>query len=165
VTSLARHLLLPALCFSLCGCGVVSRNLHSHGEKEKDKEDPKPKDLFIGVVEMVNPEQHFVLIRTGIQLKLQPGWKLETRPVSGSKSVLVITPEQKQNFLSADIAEGYPQQGEMVVMPPQLSGFSTANITPANPESGQAPSAPAQSKPPPGPIHAPTGEELPPPIP
>lgn len=164
--------LLPLLCLSLGSCGAVSKALHSHHKKVD--EDKTPKDLFIGVIEMVNPEQHFVLIKTGIQLKLQPGWKLETRPNTGDKAVLTITPEQKLNFLSADIVDGFPQRGEIVVLPPQLG---TAAVVP-----GQQPLPPGQpslpggnlplpsatqppAPPPSKPLLAPNGEVLPPPIP
>jgi hypothetical protein len=167
VISLVRHLLLSLLCFSLCGCGIVSKAFHSHHKKDDDK-DKQTKDLFIGTVEMVNPEQHFVLIRTGLQLKLQAGWKLETRPQNGSpKSVLVVTPEQKLNFLSADIADGNPQQGELVVLPPQAGLTSTAPATSAAPGNSAVPQPQGQPQPQPqaAPIRAPSGEILPPPIP
>ncbi len=166
-----NFLLLPLLCLSLSGCGLIGKAFRSKPKPDEDAK--KPKDLFIGVIDMVNPEQHFVLIKTGIQLKLEPGWKLETRPSSGGpKSVLVITPEQKQNFLSADIAEGYPQQGEMVVLPPQ--GGSAAPAATGSPGaltlptgSGLTPgqASPQQPQQPAKPFLAPNGEVLPPPIP
>jgi len=175
----ARLLLLPVFCLSLAGCGLISKALTP---KPKPDKNPKPKDIAIGQVEMINPEQHFVLIRTIMQFKLEPGWKLETRPLSGPKSVLVITPEQKNNFLSADILEGTPQQGELVVLPPQSGSSLSAPSTPGGLPPGipgappsmptATPGGPAltlPSQPPPqqprGPIRAPTGEVLPPPIP
>jgi hypothetical protein len=178
VISLVRFLLLPLLCLPLCGCGIISKALQHHKKDDKDKQ---PKDIAIGVIEMVNPEQHFVLIRTGMQYKLSPGWKLETRPLNGPKSVLSITPEQKLNFLSADIVEGFPQQGELVVLPPQpgsAAAVPTLPGTPGTPVTGNlvpgnaAPMLPSSVAPTPAapqaprtPIRAPTGEVLPPPIP
>jgi hypothetical protein len=173
----------------LSGCGIIAKALRSKPKPDEDAK--KPHDLFIGVIDMVNPEQHFVLIKTGVQLKLQPGWKLETRPSSGGpKSVLAITPEQKLNFLSADIVEGFPQQGEMVVLPPQGGSAAAASVpgspgaaaAPALPSGGgftpgqlspQQPSLPVQSPQPrqapqiqqsAKPIIAPNGEVLPPAI-
>lgn len=167
-----HFLLLPLLCLSLSGCGIVAKAFRS--KPKPDENDKKPKDLFIGVIDMVNPEQHFVLIKTGIQLKLQPGWKLETRPSSGGpKSVLVITPEQKMNFLSADVVEGFPQQGEMVVLPPQ-AGSAAAPGAPGSPSAPPLPTSggltpgqasPQQPQQPAKPLIAPNGDVLPPPIP
>jgi hypothetical protein len=179
VTASVRFLLLPLLCASLSGCGIISKALTPRHKEDKDK---TPKDIAIGQVEIVNPEQHFVLIRTVMQFKLEPGWKLETRPISGPKSVLTITPEQKANFLSADITEGSPQQGELVVLPPQAGLAAAMPTLPGGPASGpqgappsslgSPPSAalplPPQPQQPPQPhrpLRAPNGDELPPPIP
>jgi len=136
-------LILPVM---LGSCGLLRKLFH---KKEKPGKDAGMKDLYIGSIEMVNPEQRFVLVQTGMKLNLQPGWKLETRPVSGTRSVLAVSPEQKLNFLSADIIEGYPQKGDIVVLPPQ---------TGATP-----PGAPHQPGVPP--VPATTGSPLPPPIP
>ena len=146
-----RAIILLTAALSLSGCGLIGNLFRSKPKPSQEG----PHDVMIGTVESVNPEQHFVLIRTAMMLHLNPGWKLETRPVSGSKSVLTVTPEQKLNFLSADIVEGFPQKGDVVVMPPQLS---------------TAPAAPSAIPPltPPGttpePARAPGGQELPPPI-
>ncbi len=115
-----RRLRIISLCLSLPfflgGCGLVGKWFRP---KPKPDHTP-PHDLFIGSVESVNPEQHFVLIRTVMRTTLPAGSKLETRPTSGSKARLTITPEQKLNFLAADITEGFPQVGDAVVLPPQF---------------------------------------------
>lgn len=116
--------ILPTL---LGGCGLLTRWF---AHKPKPDPDAGKKDVFIGVVEIVNPEQHFVLVRTGMKLNLQAGWILETRPTSGTKSVLTVSPEQKLNFLSADITAGIPQKGEIVVMPPQVAAAPPGEGTP-----------------------------------
>jgi hypothetical protein len=136
-------LTLPGL---LAGCGLLAKWFT---RKPKPDKHAGARDVWIGSIEMVNPEQRFVLVQTGMKLNLQPGWKLETRPVSGARSVLTVSPEQKLNFLSADITEGYPQKGELVVLPPQAGAGPTAP-----PEQPAPPASPAT-----------TGPTLPPPIP
>ncbi|HEY2573359.1 MAG TPA: hypothetical protein VGH65_04790 [Verrucomicrobiaceae bacterium] len=144
--TISTWLLLLALSMSLGGCRLLGKWFP---KKKKNSANAGTKDLYIGSIEMVNPEQRFVLVKTGLKLNLQTGWRLETRPLSGVKSVLTVSPEQKMNFLSADIVEGYPQKGDIVVLPPQGS------LTPA-----AAPEAPANPQLPPSATSA-----LPPPIP
>ena len=111
--AISIYITLP---FILGGCGLVARWIHRHPKQDKTP----PQDLFIGTIESVNPEQHFVLIHTVMRTTMQAGTKLEARPATGGKSRLTVTPEQKLNFLTADITEGFPQVGEAVVLPPQL---------------------------------------------
>ncbi len=111
--AISLYIILP---FILGSCGMVGKWFRP---KPKPVKTP-PHDLFIGTIESVNPEQHFVLIHTVMRTTLITGSKLETRPVNGSKAKLTITPEQKLNFLAADITEGFPQPGDPVVYPPQL---------------------------------------------
>ena len=144
--TLRAIILLLTLPVMLGSCGLVAKWF---ARKPKPDKDAGTKDVYIGSIEMVNPEQRFVLVQTGMKLNLQPGWKLETRPVSGTRSVLTVSPEQKLNFLSADITEGYPQKGEIVVLPPQAGAAATA-----------APEQPGVA-----PVPATTGSTLPPPIP
>lgn len=143
--TLGALFLLAALPMTLGGCGLLAKWF---APKPKPDKDAASRDIFIGVIEMVNPEQRFVLIRTAMKLNLQAGWRLETRPESGGRSVVTVAPEQKLNFLSADIVEGYPQKGELVVLPPQASAGNAAT--------------PSLSAPTPGPA---THYNLPPPIP
>ncbi len=137
-------LLLLILPVMLGGCKLLPKWLV---RKPKPVKETAAKDVYVGSIEMVNLEHRFVLVQTNMKLNLQPGWKLETRPVSGIRSVLTVSPEQKLNFLSADIAEGYPQKGEIVVLPPQ--GAETPVITPAQPGAPPLPSANASQLPPP----------------
>ncbi|MEI6535715.1 MAG: hypothetical protein WCN98_10275 [Verrucomicrobiaceae bacterium] len=125
--SISLILIMP---FFLGGCGMAGKWFHAKPKKDKNA---VPHDLFIGTIESINPEQHFVLIHTVMRTTIQAGSRLETRPATGNKSLLTITPEQKLNFLAADISEGFPQVGDAVVLPPQLpvapvSGGSTPPI-------------------------------------
>lgn len=115
-----RRVVLLLLALSLSGCGLIQRGLHSLKRRSKKPDVAAPsQDTFIGVVESVNPEQKFVLVRMEMRMAITPGTRLETRPMSGMKSVLVVTPERKLSFVSADISEGFPSRGDYVVMPPQ----------------------------------------------
>ncbi len=118
--SMRAMMLLLTLPLMLGSCGLLSKWF---AKKPKPDKDAGTKDVYVGSIEMVNPEQGFVLVQTGMKLNLQPGWKLETRPVSGTRSVLTVSPEQKLNFLSADITKGFPQKGETVVLPPQAGAI------------------------------------------
>jgi hypothetical protein len=144
--TLSIWILLLALPVTLGGCRVLGKWFP---RKKKDSSDTATRELFIGTIAMVNPEQRFVLVQTGLKLNLQTGWRLETRPVSGNKSVLTVSPEQKLNFLSADIVEGFPQKGDLVVLPPQGNLSPTAAEPPAGPP----------------PLPLPAASSLPPPIP
>jgi hypothetical protein len=116
---MVRVLLLIAVLAGLVassGCGLVKKGL---ARKKKPASTDSIQDSYIGVVESVNPEQRFVLLRTDRRLAVAPGTKLETRAASGLRSSLTVTPERKANFLSADITEGMPAAGDVVVLPGQ----------------------------------------------
>lgn len=121
-------ILLPLLPLALGGCGLLAKWFGPRANPA-----PEEQNTGIGVIEMVNPEQRFVLIRANMKVELQPGSKLETLTASGVKSVLAVSPEQKLNFLSADILEGYPQKGETVTLAPK-SVSVVPESTPALPQ-------------------------------
>jgi hypothetical protein len=110
-------------------CSLFKKHLLSR------KYSPVPADknsgVFIGMVESVNPEQKFVLIRTELRMVVAPGSKLESHSASGTKASLVVTPERKMNFLSADITEGSPSAGDVVIMSAQVAAAAAAAATPA----------------------------------
>jgi hypothetical protein len=116
---MARVLLLIAVLAGLVassGCGLIKKGLT---RKKKPAPTDFTQDAYIGVVESVNPEQRFVLLRTDLRMTVAPGTRLETRAASGLRSSLTVTPERKANFLSADITEGMPAAGDVVVLPGQ----------------------------------------------
>lgn len=154
---------LTPLLFSLPSCGSMSHLLKKKGKSAGTEAPEAAKDQIIGTIEMVNPEQHFVLVKTHNRMTLAPGAKLESHSPNGLKAVLTVTPEHKLNFISADIVEGYPQQGDIVVeiavpKPPE---------TPAQPAIDQPPPLepqPSSGAPPPI-VDLPLPEgQLPPPI-
>lgn len=106
--------LVPML---LSACGLVEKGLLSF-KRKKPAEATQAQDVFIGIVESVNPEQKFVLVRMDVRVAVAAGTRLETRPQKGMKAVLMATPERKQSFVSADIVDGLPAPGDLVVIPP-----------------------------------------------
>lgn len=117
---MARLILLCGLLacvLSASSCGLLG-GLFS---RKHPTEQAKSRDVLIGVVESVNPEQKFVLVRTDLRMVLPTGTKLESRSLRGGKASLILTPERKTNFLSADIADGLPTVGDVVVLPAQAA--------------------------------------------
>jgi hypothetical protein len=137
---LQKSLMLAlGLATVLCtGCGTLNK-LKRKSKEEKPAEtanqEPARQDTAIGLVEMVNPEQQFVLVRTEGRMSLLPGTKLITQPQTGNKATLIVTPESKQNFISADIVEGFPKRGDVVILPvagqPQPLGAAAASPGPS----------------------------------
>jgi len=173
--------LFALLTTSLIGCGTVKKGLSWRPFKKKPAvEEKTQKDLYLGTVEMVNPEQRFVLIRSELRMTFPAGTRLQSRSKTGSKTDLILTPERKMSFISADIKEGFPQAGDTVVIPfaePAASAAIAGTPMPgtAAPASGHQPALPAgyvptpgqlpsaeASAPPPGPPAGP--DDLPPPI-
>lgn len=119
-------------------CGSMSKLMRKPKEEkpaEAAKEEPPKQDMAIGLVEVVNPEQQFVLVRTESRMTLTPGTKLVTQPQTGNKASLIVTPESKQNFISADIVEGFPKRGDVVILPvagqpPAVGAPGTASPAP-----------------------------------
>lgn len=97
--------------------------------------------LLIGTIEMVNPEQNYVLIHCDSRPTLDAGVELIALDSSGNKSKLVVTPERKGNYLTADIKEGTPVVGSLALQKIQES--DTLPAVPATPD-GQ-PTSPAPS--------------------
>jgi hypothetical protein len=117
-------LALVAAVLPTGSCGVLKKHLFSR--KHSPVSVDKNRDVFIGLVESVNPEQKFVLVRTELRMMVAPGVKLESRSAKGTKASLLVTPERKMNFLSADITEGSPASGDMVILPAQAPATAAA---------------------------------------
>ncbi|MDB6073982.1 MAG: hypothetical protein JWO89_1622 [Verrucomicrobiaceae bacterium] len=123
--AMIRLLLIASICL-LAGCHAL-KNLMAH--KPKKEEDTKEaKQLMVGTIELVNPEQRFVLIRTIAHLMLPVGTELFSRGPDGQTTKLKVTPERKGTFLAADIVSGSPQSQDTVLFqapssaPPALNG-------------------------------------------
>ncbi len=104
-----RSLVVLCLLLPLAGCGLMK------------KKPPMPRDnrtgqaKLVGVIEMVNPEQNYVLIHCDTRPTLEAGTQLIGLDSAGQKSKLLVTPERKGNYLTADIQEGAPIVGSLVL--------------------------------------------------
>lgn len=101
-----------------------------------------PAEIFVGTIELVNPEQDFVLIRCEVIPVLPAGAELTAVAADGSESRLVLAPERKGRHLTADIREGRPQLRQFVVYR-RSADTPSAPISPAPPDTPAAlPAAP-----------------------
>lgn len=115
---------LLVLSSLLPGCGLLKR---------KKKEEPTgPKTTLIGIVEMVNPEQNYVLIRCEQVPALGAGAELVALDATGVESKLKLTPERKGRYLTADITNGSPKVANLVI-------YKTSGNAPLTPSSGPVP--------------------------
>lgn len=166
-----RAVLCVLMVAVLASCGLVQRGVNSLLLKPQkpSKALAANQETFIGLVEAVNPEHKFVLVRMEVRQPIPAGTKLETRPQKGLRALLTVTPERKLSFLSADITEGLPVRGDVVVITRQAAAAMSATVTPAapspSPNPGPAPLLPPPSEPP-LPLREPQAEpgSLPPPV-
>ena len=103
--------LLLALFVSIGASGCASA-------KKKANAKPKPEvaqSEVIGVIEMVNPEQNYVLVRCDRLAAFSAGTELFSVDALGAESKLVVTPEKKGYYLTADIKSGSPVVANAVV--------------------------------------------------
>lgn len=109
----------------------------------KPEAPPKPtgQSTLIGMVEMVNPEQNYVLIRCDQVLSIEAGTEVTALRADGRKAKLVLTPERKGYYLTADIKEGQPAVSDLVLIqsgtlaPPAPATAPGPAVTPAAPTS------------------------------
>jgi hypothetical protein len=73
----------------------------------------------VGVIELVNPEQNYVLINCEQRLHIPAGTEVISQKADGSKTKLKVTPERKGNYITADIIEGSPDVRDLVLVPDQ----------------------------------------------
>lgn len=96
----------------------------------------------VGVIEMVNPEQSYVLINCEQRLNLPAGTEIVAQNADGTKATLKVTPEHKGNYITADIKDGMPRVSDIVLYQlkpgdqPPPTGTATGAV--ADPASGPA---------------------------
>jgi len=121
-------LLLPALL--LCYCGGLGRS------KKPEPTAKSGQTTLVGIVEMVNPEQNYVLIRCEQPHSYSAGTELIALDASGSRAKLLLTPERKGHYLTADIKEGQPKVMNLVL---HQQGAEVPAPAPAPPSPAPAP--------------------------
>lgn len=138
-----RRLLLLLLLPLATSCG----SLRFGKTKPVAKPAPEaPAEVFVGTIELVNPEQKFVLIHCDVIPVLPDRAELSAVSADGNESRLVLAPERKGRHLTADIREGTPQLRQLVIYrrsPSSVPATPAAPATPAVPANPAAPPAPA----------------------
>ncbi|HEY1053096.1 MAG TPA: hypothetical protein VGE39_25170 [Prosthecobacter sp.] len=132
--------LLVLLGLAVSGCTWVKSKtggfLSGLMSKKAAKNNKKMGEVkVVGVVEMVNPEQNYVLINCEQRLNLAPGTEIIAQSADGTRVKLKVTPERKGNYITADIQEGVPQVRDLVVQQIKPGELPAAN-TMADPVSG-----------------------------
>lgn len=143
-SQLPAALLLAALLLS--GCGLLRR-----GPKPVDGSDNSPEGptFLIGLIEMVNPDQKFALIRTEGKMTVPAGHTVFALDATGARSKLKVSPESKQNFITADIIEGHPRAGNLVGYQPKAQSLpATPAANPPVPEGAPPVLPPTPQQPP-----------------
>lgn len=125
------------LClFSILSLVCLLPSCKSAKEPKKDS-----KVTLIGFVEMVNPEQNYVLIRCEQLFALSAGTELTALDATGSVSKLRLTPERKGRYLTADIVSGQPRVMNLVMQEHTFEPTSAASLAAAT---GTAPVIPTE---------------------
>jgi hypothetical protein len=111
-----RHLCL-LLLLGLSSCTYLENKFggmfSSSKKSSADKRIGEAK--VIGVIEMVNPEQHYVLINCEQRMEIPPGTEVISQGVNGTDAKLKVTPERKGNYITADITQGTPVVRDLVI--------------------------------------------------
>ena len=134
----SRLLLLLLSAGLIAGCGSLGKKEPEPVEGTKDSKDGPT--FLVGLIALVNPDQKFVLIQVEGAPAMPVGHILEALDATGSLSELVITPERKGTYITADIKSGIPRIGNLVMYRPQKQAGATPPTTP--PETPLLPTTP-----------------------
>jgi hypothetical protein len=127
---------------------------------------PVGQATLIGMIEMVNPEQNYVVIRSDAPPSLAAGTELMGLSAEGNKSKLMLSPERKGFYLTADIKEGNPMVSDLVLLPREsLETKADSPPPPATPPATPAPEPSLPQKASPAPANSPTPPTATPPAP
>ncbi len=116
--SFQRHLCLAALLVGLSNCTYLEQKfggMMPSFSKKTDGDKKIGEAKVIGVIELVNPEQNYVLINCEQRVDIPAGTEIISQGVNGSDARLKVTPERKGNYITADITQGMPQLKDLVV--------------------------------------------------
>ncbi|MCF7785698.1 MAG: hypothetical protein K9N47_06225 [Prosthecobacter sp.] len=109
-----RHLCLPLL-LGLSSCTYIENKLGGLAPKKSSKDKRVGEAKVIGVIELVNPEQNYVLINCERRVDIPAGSEIISQGVNGTDAKLRVTPERKGNYITADITQGTPQVRDLVL--------------------------------------------------
>ena len=122
----ARVLILLPLALLTAACGTVK-------EKREDKPRATGEMKLVGTVELVNPEQNYVLIRCDQQQQIAAGTELVAIDPTGARSTLSLSAERKGLYLTADIKSGNPSAKSLVMLPQGVMRVQAPSAAPARP--------------------------------
>lgn len=110
-----RHLCLPLL-LGLSSCTYLEKKFGGFSSGSDDPEDKRVGEAkVIGVIELVNPEQNYVLINCEHRVDIPAGTEIISQGLNGTDAKLKVTPERKGNYITADITQGTPQLRDLVI--------------------------------------------------
>ncbi|MEZ5384639.1 MAG: hypothetical protein R3F13_03910 [Prosthecobacter sp.] len=169
-----RVICLLPLLLGLNSCTYLMNKAAMSGmfDKQLKKTNRTGKAKLIGTIEMVNPEQNYVLINCTERLNIPAGTEIVAQGSDGSKSTLKVTPERKGNYITADIKDGEPKVQDLVLYrfqpgdlpPPGTLPGATPDFPPEGPSVHLTPIMPADVIPPLGTPFQPMGETPQPPV-
>ena len=129
--------LLPLLGFSSCSYLLGNAAKMGMFDKTLKKNNRTGEAKLIGTIELVNPEQNYVLINCEQRLNIPAGTEIVAQSTDGTKTKLKVSPERKGNYITADITEGAPQIRDLVLYQVKQGELAVAPGTaPAAPVSG-----------------------------
>ena len=108
------HSLLACSVALLTACASTSKDKDSKDDSDKAKNDP----VAVGIIEFVNPDQKFVLIKMHTRQPMPIGQSLTALDATGALTQLTISPERKGTHVTADIKSGNPRPGNLVIFQP-----------------------------------------------
>ena len=172
-----RVICLLPLLLGLSSCTHLMNKAAKSGmfDKHLKKTNRTGKAKLIGTIEMVNPEQNYVLINCPQRLNIPTGTEIVAQGADGTKATLKVTPERKGNYITADITEGEPKVQDLVLYqlqpgdlpPPGTLPGATPGLPFEGPPANLTPIMPADVIPPLGtpfqPMDAPPLPVAPPP--
>lgn len=113
--SFLRHLCL-LLLLGLSSCSYFANKIAAWKASKKSPAEKRIGEAkVIGVIEMVNPEQNYVLINCEQRMNIPAGTEVLSQGVNGTDARLRVTPERKGNYITADITLGIPQLRDLVI--------------------------------------------------
>lgn len=135
-----RYLYLPLL-LGLSSCTYFENKFGGWGTSKKSSEDKSIGEAkVIGVIELVNPEQNYVLINCEHRVDIPAGTEIISQGINGTDAKLRVTPERKGNYITADITQGTPLVRDLVVYqikrdapPPPTTTTASGAIVPLRP--------------------------------
>lgn len=135
------RLISMLMLLGLSGCTWATSKTGGFFAKKLTKDNRTGEVKVVGVIDMVNPEQNYVLINCEQRLNLPAGTEIIAQNADGSKVKLRVTPERKGNYITADIKEGTPQVKDLVLYQTKKGelpapGTLTAGGSPAAPAEG-----------------------------